>query len=108
MGVNVEVLEPGTGPKPQPGDRITIHYRGTLANGNEFDSSYKRDQPFECTIGVGQVIRGWDEGVVQMSVGEKARLTITPDYGYGAQGFPPVIPGNSTLIFEVHLLDIAG
>lgn len=70
---------------------MTIHYVGTLTNGKEFDSSRKRGKPFQCKIGVGQVIRGWDEGVVQLSVGEKARFTITPDYGYGAQGYPPVV-----------------
>ena len=83
-----------------------MHYVGTLENGSQFDSSRKRGKPFECKIGVGQVIRGWDEGVPQMSVGEKAKFTITPDYGYGADGYPPVIPANSTLIFEVELLKV--
>jgi FKBP-type peptidyl-prolyl cis-trans isomerase len=76
------------------------------SNGQKFDSSRDRGKPFSCKIGVGQVIRGWDEGVPQLSVGEKARLTITPDYGYGARGFPPVIPPNSTLVFEVELLRV--
>lgn len=79
---------------------------GTLANGSKFDSSYDRGKPFECTIGVGAVIKGWDEGVPQLSIGQKARLRISPDYGYGSRGFPPVIPPESTLIFEVELLSI--
>lgn len=91
---------------PKRGDRVTMHYIGTLANGQKFDSSRDRGQPFSTTIGVGQVIKGWDEGVPQLSLGEKALLTITPDYGYGPRGHPPVIPPNSTLLFEVELLKI--
>lgn len=83
-----------------------MHYVGTLADGSKFDSSRDRGTPFSTTIGVGQVIKGWDEGVPQLSLGEKALLTITPDYGYGPRGFPPVIPPNSTLLFEVELLKI--
>ena len=83
-----------------------MHYTGKLLNGKKFDSSYDRHRPFNFTIGVGQVIRGWDEGVMTMSKGEKAILTISPDYGYGVRGVPPIIPGNSTLVFEVELLDI--
>ncbi|QRV86631.1 FKBP-type peptidyl-prolyl cis-trans isomerase [Ceratobasidium sp. AG-Ba] len=78
----------------------------TSAFVNQFDSSRDRGKPFETAIGEGKVIRGWDEGVPKLSLGEKAKLTITPDYGYGARGYPPVIPGNSTLIFEVELLKI--
>lgn len=85
---------------------MTIHYTGTLANGQKFDSSRDRGMPFQTVIGKGHVIKGWDEGVPKLSVGEKALLTITPDYGYGARGFPPVIPANSTLLFEVELLKI--
>lgn len=82
-------------------------YSGTLAsNGGQFDSSHKRGRPFTFTIGVGQVIRGWDEGVMQMSLGEKAMLHITSDYGYGAQGAGGVIPPNADLNFEVHLMQI--
>ena len=107
MGVTVESISPGNGRDfPKQGDTVTIHYTGTLPNGSKFDSSVDRGKPFQCKIGMGQVIRGWDEGVPQLSVGQKAKLTITPDYGYGARGFPPVIPGNSTLIFEVELLAI--
>ncbi|PRP86864.1 hypothetical protein PROFUN_05081 [Planoprotostelium fungivorum] len=108
MGVTVETISAGDGKNfPKSGDKVSIHYVGTLqTNGNKFDSSRDRGQPFQCTIGVGQVIKGWDEGVPQLSIGQKARLTCTPDYAYGPRGFPPVIPPNSTLIFEVELLKI--
>ena len=108
MGVDITRLSAGDGKTfPKKGDRVTIHYVGTLkANGKKFDSSRDRGKPFQCVIGVGSVIRGWDEGVPQLSLGEKAVLEITPDYGYGASGYPPVIPANSTLVFEVELLKI--
>ena len=99
MGVTIERLVPGDGQTyPKPGMTVKIHYVGTLQDGSVFDSSRDRGEPFVCKIGVGKVIKGWDEGVPQLSVGEKAKLTITPDYAYGARGFPPVIPGNSTLV----------
>lgn len=91
---------------PKAGDTVTMHYVGTLLNGNKFDSSRDRNQPFVTKIGVGRVIKGWDEGVPQLSLGQKAKLICTPDYAYGARGFPPVIPPNSTLVFEVELLKI--
>ncbi|KAI9933681.1 hypothetical protein ASPWEDRAFT_53378 [Aspergillus wentii DTO 134E9] len=109
MGVTKQTTAAGDGVNfPKKGDHISMHYRGHLEtpNGPEFDSSYKRNAAFETPIGVGRVIKGWEEGVPQMSLGEKAYLTITPDYGYGARGFPPVIPANSTLVFEVHLVGI--
>ncbi|KAI0674105.1 peptidyl-prolyl cis-trans isomerase [Trametes maxima] len=107
MGVTVEVIHPGDGKTfPRRGDKVTIHYVGTLLDGKKFDSSRDRGAPFETEIGVGKVIKGWDEGVPQLSLGEKAILTATPDYAYGARGFPPVIPPNSTLRFEVELLKI--
>ncbi|KAI8384771.1 peptidyl-prolyl cis-trans isomerase [Radiomyces spectabilis] len=107
MGVTVETLSPGDGKTfPKKGDKVTMHYVGTLLNGKVFDSSRKRNEPFVCTIGVGQVIKGWDEGVPQMSLGEKAKLTATPDFAYGNRGFPGLIPANSTLVFEVELLKI--
>ncbi|KDQ08040.1 hypothetical protein BOTBODRAFT_38255 [Botryobasidium botryosum FD-172 SS1] len=87
-------------------DTVKIHYVGTLLDGTQFDSSRKRGEPFSTKIGVKQVIKGWDEGVPQLSLGEKAKLTITPDYGYGAAGAGRVIPPNATLIFEVELLAI--
>jgi FK506-binding protein 1 len=92
-------------PPPFP-SRPAVHYTGTLTNGNKFDSSRDRGSPFVFTIGVGQVIKAWDEGVATMSVGERANLTASPDYAYGARGFPPVIPPNSTLIFDVELISI--
>ncbi|KAG8941909.1 FK506 binding protein proline rotamase rapamycin-binding protein [Tulasnella sp. 424] len=107
MGVTVETLQAGDGVNfPKKGDTVTIHYVGTLTNGKKFDSSRDRNDPFITTIGVGEVIKGWDQGVPQLSVGQKAILTCTPDYAYGAQGYPPVIPPNSTLKFEVELLKI--
>ncbi|KAI0040162.1 FK506-binding protein 1 [Auriscalpium vulgare] len=109
MGVTVEVITPGDGKHyPQPGDTVTIHYVGTLMDGKKFDSSRDRGTPFVTEIGKGKVIKGWDEGVPQLSRGTKANLIVTPDYAYGARGFPPVIPPNSTLQFEVELMDIAG
>ncbi|MFD5316349.1 FKBP-type peptidyl-prolyl cis-trans isomerase [Streptomyces sp. NPDC127098] len=107
MGVTLERLSPGDGEHfPKPGDTVRIHYVGTLENGTKFDSSRDRGEPFVTQIGVGRVIKGWDEGVPQLSVGEKAILVCTPDYGYGPRGFPPVIPPNATLRFEVELLGI--
>jgi len=107
MGVTVEPLTSGDGENfPKRGDTVTIHYVGTLADGKKFDSSRDRKDPFITQIGVGKVIKGWDEGVPQLSLGQKANLIVTPDFAYGARGFPPVIPPNSTLRFEVELLKI--
>ncbi|KAJ4012751.1 FK506 binding protein proline rotamase rapamycin-binding protein [Fusarium irregulare] len=110
MGVTKTIITEGSGPSPAKGQKVTMEYTGWLANadgskGTKFDSSVGRGD-FVVTIGVGQVIKGWDEGVVDMKLGEKATLNITPDYGYGAQGFPGHIPPNSTLIFDVQLKDI--
>ncbi|CEL51679.1 FK506-binding protein 1A OS=Neosartorya fumigata (strain ATCC MYA-4609 / Af293 / CBS 101355 / FGSC A1100) GN=fpr1A PE=3 SV=1 [Rhizoctonia solani AG-1 IB] len=111
MGVDIERV-PGTvkqNVQPKAGDNVQIHYTGWLKDsGKKFDSSVDRDQPFETTIGVGRVIKGWDEGVPQLSLGEKAKLTITPDFGYGSRGAGNAIPPNATLIFEVELLAING
>ncbi|KAJ1645849.1 Fork head 1 [Coemansia erecta] len=107
MGVEIEVIQPGDGINfPKPGDTVTMHYDGTLIDGTPFDSSRKRGKPFVCKIGVGQLIRGWDEGVPKMSLGEKAKLTISSDYGYGDRGIPGLIPSKSSLVFEVELLQI--
>jgi peptidylprolyl isomerase len=95
----------GTGASPQKGKRVTVHYTGTLTNGQKFDSSLDRGKPFAFTIGVGQVIQGWDEGVMSMKVGGKRKLMIPSKLGYGARGAGGVIPPNATLIFEVELLD---
>ncbi|XP_029309224.1 12 kDa FK506-binding protein-like [Cottoperca gobio] len=108
MGVVVETIRTGDGVSyPKRGQKVTVHYVGTLTNGSKFDSSKDRGQPFQFKIGLGQVIRAWDDGVAQMSIGQVAKLTCSPDYAYGDAGFPPVIPGNSTLIFEVELLNVS-
>ena len=99
-------LTPGTGALAKAGDRVSVHYVGTLTDGTKFDSSRDRNQPFQFTLGQGQVIKGWDEGVAGMKVGEKRKLTIPPAMAYGPQGRPPKIPPNSTLVFEVELLAI--
>ena len=89
---------------PEKGDEVTVHYTGRLTDGTKFDSSVDRGDPFVFTVGVGQVIKGWDEGVVSMRKGEKCLLTCAPDYAYGARGSPPTIPANATLEFEVELI----
>ena len=96
----------GEGDAPVKGKRVRVHYTGRLTNGKTFDSSVDRKEPFEFTIGVGQVIRGWDEGVMSMKVGGKRQLIISPDLGYGARGAPPAIPPNAELIFDVELLGV--
>jgi peptidylprolyl isomerase len=105
-GLKYVDLVVGTGANPKPGDRVTVHYIGTLESGEKFDSSYDHGRPLTIQIGMGKVIKGWDEGVMTMRVGGKRKLIIPPQLGYGTDGRPPVIPGNSTLIFEVELLSI--
>jgi FKBP-type peptidyl-prolyl cis-trans isomerase len=104
--VKIEELAEGTGEAVKSGDTVVMHYRGTLEDGTQFDSSYDRGEPFSTQIGVGQVIQGWDEGVPGMKVGGKRKLTIPSSLGYGEQGAPPTIPPNATLIFEVELVGI--
>jgi peptidylprolyl isomerase len=104
-GLKYEEIVVGSGPGPQPGQIVSVHYTGTLENGTKFDSSIDRGTPLEFPIGVGRVIRGWDEGIMTMKVGGKRKLTIPPELGYGARPYGP-IPPNSTLIFEVELLGI--
>ncbi|KAI9351153.1 hypothetical protein DFJ73DRAFT_625049 [Zopfochytrium polystomum] len=106
-GVTKETIKPGDGVNfPKKGDTVTMHYTGTLNDGTKFDSSIDRGQVFATKIGVGRVIRGWDEGVPQMSLGEKAMLRITWDYAYGERGYPGVIPPKADLNFEVELLKV--
>ncbi len=95
----------GNGAEAVSGKKVTVNYLGTLTNGTKFDSSYDRNQPFTFNLGAGEVIQGWDQGVVGMKVGGKRKLTIHPSLGYGSQDQGP-IPANSTLIFEVELLKV--
>lgn len=107
MELKIEITQKGSGERTvKPGDNISVQYTGKLTDGTKFDSSYDRNQPFEFTIGTGQVIRGWDEGLMGMQVGEKRTLTIPSDMGYGAAGAGGVIPPNATLIFDVELVAI--
>lgn len=102
-GLKVEDYKIGTGSAVKTGDKITINYIGALENGQKFDSSYDRGKPFETQIGVGLVIKGWDEGIIGMQVGGQRRLIIPASLGYGSTGVAGVIPPNSTLIFDVKL-----
>jgi FKBP-type peptidyl-prolyl cis-trans isomerase len=101
-----EDLTVGTGAEAVAGKEVTVHYIGTLQDGTKFDASRDHGQPFTFPLGGGQVIKGWDEGVVGMKIGGKRKLTIPPEMGYGAQGAGGVIPPNATLVFEVELLEV--
>ncbi len=105
-GLIIQDLAVGTGDEAKSGQTIAVHYAGTLENGTKFDSSYDRGQPFSFILGVGQVIRGWDEGVVGMKVGGKRKLIIPSTLGYGSSGAGDKIPPNATLVFTVELLAI--
>lgn len=105
--LEIDDTKVGTGREAKTGDTVHVQYTGTLMNGTKFDSSYDHGgDPFKFTIGQGQVIKGWDQGVVGMKVGGKRRLTIPSDLGYGANGSPPKIPGNAGLIFDIELVSI--
>ena len=103
-GLQYEVLTQGTGKKPKASDTVLVHYRGTLLDGKEFDSSYKRNEPISFPLN--GVIAGWTEGLQLMPIGSKYKFTIPPKLGYGSRGVGGVIPPNATLIFEVELLEI--
>ncbi|MFC1656424.1 FKBP-type peptidyl-prolyl cis-trans isomerase [Patescibacteria group bacterium] len=104
--VQKEILQEGKGVESKAGDTLSVHYTGTLLDGTKFDSSVDRGEPFEFELGAGQVIVGWDQGMLGMKVGEKRKLIIPADLAYGEQSPSPDIPPNSTLIFEVELLEI--
>lgn len=106
-GLKYVDVKVGSGASPVKGKQVKVHYTGTLENGKKFDSSVDRNEPFTFVIGVGQVIPGWDEGVMSMKVGGKRKLTIPSKLGYGASGAGGVIPPNATLLFDVELLDVA-
>jgi peptidylprolyl isomerase len=106
-GLKYMDVKVGNGASPVKGKQVKVHYTGTLENGKKFDSSVDRNEPFMFVIGVGQVIPGWDEGVMSMKVGGKRKLIIPAKLGYGASGAGGVIPPNATLLFDVELLDVS-
>jgi len=105
-GIEKEVLATGSGPEVKKGDRVLVHYTGTLTDGSKFDSSVDRGTPFEFQVGKGQVITGWELGVVGMQKGSKWKLTIPSHLGYGSTGHPPKIPPDATLVFVIELVEI--
>ena len=105
-GLRYQILQKGEGKKATKGAEVSVHYKGQLLDGTVFDSSYKRKQPIDFNVGVGQVIAGWDEGIQLLQVGDKARFVIPSDLAYGAAGAGGVIPPNATLIFDVELMNV--
>ena len=105
-GLRYQVLQEGNGNKAEKGKTVSVHYKGQLADGTVFDSSYKRNQPIDFALGVGQVISGWDEGIQLLKVGDKARFVIPSDLAYGSAGAGGVIPPDATLIFDVELMNV--
>ena len=105
--MQIENLAEGSGAVATAGQRVSVHYVGTLIDGTKFDSSRDRNAPFVFELGAGRVIKGWDQGVAGMKIGGKRKLTIPPELAYGSRGFPPVIPANATLVFEIELLALS-
>lgn len=105
-GLRYQIIQKGEGKSAEKGKTVSVHYKGQLADGTVFDSSYKRNKPLDFTVGVGQVIPGWDEGIGLLQVGDKARLVIPSDLGYGSRGAGGVIPPDATLVFDVELMDV--
>ncbi|MFH4967981.1 peptidylprolyl isomerase [Gaetbulibacter sp. M240] len=105
-GLRYKIIQKGNGPKAEKGKTVSVHYKGQLADGTVFDSSYKRNQPIDFPLGVGQVIPGWDEGISLLSVGDKARLVIPSHLGYGSRGAGGVIPPDANLVFDVELMNV--
>ncbi len=105
-GLRYKVIQKGDGVKAEKGKTVSVHYKGSLTDGTVFDSSYKRNQPIDFPLGMGQVISGWDEGIALLQVGDKARFVIPPYLGYGERGAGGVIPPNATLIFDVELVEV--
>jgi len=105
--LEIQTLREGTGAEARSGNRVSVHYVGTLTDGKKFDSSRDRGKPFEFELGAGQVIKGWDQGVAGMKVGEMRKLTIPGHLAYREKGFPGLIPPNATLVFEVELLGVS-
>ena len=105
-GLRYQIIQKGNGKQAEKGKTVSVHYQGTLENGEVFDSSYKRKQPIDFKLGAGQVIEGWDEGIALLQVGDKARFVIPAYLGYGSRGAGGVIPGDATLVFDVELMDV--
>lgn len=105
-GLRYKIIQNGDGVKAEKGKTVSVHYKGSLTDGTVFDSSYKRNQPIDFPLGMGQVISGWDEGIALLQVGDKARFVIPPYLGYGERGAGGVIPPNATLIFDVELVEV--
>ena len=105
-GLRYQIIQQGNGEKAEKGKTVSVHYKGQLSDGTVFDSSYKRNQPIDFKLGVGQVISGWDEGVSLLNIGDKARFVIPSDLAYGSSGAGGVIPGDATLIFDVELMGV--